>query len=176
MLSCVPEHLPRTQVQEGKRGQEEIATFERNLEPNLFDLQESLPNQTYRPGGYFSFYRTEAKCRLILAAPFRDQVVHDAHLGVMENSRGSFLVGFPKPGEYPKVRLPACQTPGAGHYFSGVTMARLIPAAERISRARALIQKAYPHPVPAEGGKYDFSSRRSKIICARPKTWSSSCR
>jgi hypothetical protein len=36
-------------------------------------------------------------------------------------------------------------------------MARLIPAAERISRARALIQKAYQHPIPAEGGKYDFS-------------------
>jgi hypothetical protein len=36
-------------------------------------------------------------------------------------------------------------------------MARLIPAAERITRARALIQKAYEHPVPAEGGKYDFS-------------------
>ena len=36
-------------------------------------------------------------------------------------------------------------------------MARLIPADERITRARALIQKAYQHPVPAEGGKYDFS-------------------
>jgi hypothetical protein len=36
-------------------------------------------------------------------------------------------------------------------------MARLIPAAERITLARALIQKAYEHPVPAEGGKYDFS-------------------
>jgi hypothetical protein len=36
-------------------------------------------------------------------------------------------------------------------------MARLIPAAERITRARALIQMAYQHPIPAEGGKYDFS-------------------
>ncbi len=38
-------------------------------------------------------------------------------------------------------------------------MARLIPAAERIVRARALIQKARDLPVPAtaEGGKYNFS-------------------
>jgi hypothetical protein len=36
-------------------------------------------------------------------------------------------------------------------------MSKLIPAAERIIRARALIQKARDFPVPAEGGKYDFS-------------------
>jgi hypothetical protein len=36
-------------------------------------------------------------------------------------------------------------------------MSRLIPAAERIKRARALIQKARDLPVPAEGGKYNFS-------------------
>ena len=38
-------------------------------------------------------------------------------------------------------------------------MSRLIPAAERIVRAQALIQKArqLPVPAPAEGGKYNFS-------------------
>ena len=36
-------------------------------------------------------------------------------------------------------------------------MAKLIPAAERITRARALIQKARDVPVPAETGRYDFS-------------------
>jgi len=36
-------------------------------------------------------------------------------------------------------------------------MPKLIPAAERLVRARALIQKAREYPVPAEGGKYDFS-------------------
>ncbi len=36
-------------------------------------------------------------------------------------------------------------------------MAKLISAAERILRARALIQKAREFPLPAEGGKYDFS-------------------
>ncbi|MBE3040536.1 MAG: hypothetical protein IMZ62_17195 [Chloroflexi bacterium] len=36
-------------------------------------------------------------------------------------------------------------------------MSHFIPAVERIQRARALIQKARDLPVPAEGGKYDFS-------------------
>jgi len=36
-------------------------------------------------------------------------------------------------------------------------MARLIPAAERIQRARALIQEAREFPVPARGGKYDLT-------------------
>lgn len=38
-------------------------------------------------------------------------------------------------------------------------MSRFIPAAERITRARELIQKArqYPLPLPDEGGKYNLS-------------------
>lgn len=36
-------------------------------------------------------------------------------------------------------------------------MARLIPAAERMTRARALIQKARELPVPPETGLGDFS-------------------
>ena len=36
-------------------------------------------------------------------------------------------------------------------------MSRLIPAAERIARARALIQAARDLPVPADGGRGNFS-------------------
>jgi hypothetical protein len=36
-------------------------------------------------------------------------------------------------------------------------MARLITAAERIARARKLIQEAREYPVPSRGGKYDLS-------------------
>ncbi len=36
-------------------------------------------------------------------------------------------------------------------------MSRLIPAAERIVKARVLIQKARDLPIPAEGGRADFS-------------------
>jgi hypothetical protein len=38
-------------------------------------------------------------------------------------------------------------------------MSRLIPSAERIVRARKLIQQAYDLPVPAISGKYDLSYR-----------------
>lgn len=36
-------------------------------------------------------------------------------------------------------------------------MAKLIPAAERIVRARALIQKAREFPIPPESGRHDLS-------------------
>ena len=36
-------------------------------------------------------------------------------------------------------------------------MSRLIPAAERLQRARALIQKARQVPIPAGSTKYDLS-------------------
>jgi hypothetical protein len=36
-------------------------------------------------------------------------------------------------------------------------MAKMIPSVERIKRAHALIQKARDLPVPADGGKYNFS-------------------
>jgi hypothetical protein len=36
-------------------------------------------------------------------------------------------------------------------------MSRLIPVAERITKARKLIEKARKLPVPAETGKYDLS-------------------
>ncbi len=126
------EHLYQAflRARKGKRKQEEIAAFERNLEPELFKLQESLQDQTYQPGGYFSFYRTEAKRRLISAAPFRDRVVHHALVGVMEpfferrfifdsyaNRKGKgthrrklarFLPGrYFVPGKYKKAWLPA---------------------------------------------------------------------
>jgi hypothetical protein len=38
-----------------------------------------------------------------------------------------------------------------------IFMSRMIPSAERITRARALIQKARKLPLPADGGKYNFS-------------------
>jgi hypothetical protein len=44
-----------------------------------------------------------------------------------------------------------------GRSSSGGDMARLITAAEKILRARELIQKAHEYPVPLGAGKYDLS-------------------
>ena len=68
----------------GKRGRYAAAAFEHRLEDNLFDLQEELRAQTYRPGAYHSFYIHEPKKRLISAAPFRDRVVHHALCNLIE--------------------------------------------------------------------------------------------
>jgi len=68
----------------GKRHKEPVARLERNLETELFRLQDELKDRSYRPGQYRSFYRTEAKRRLISAAPFRDRVVHQALVYVIE--------------------------------------------------------------------------------------------
>ncbi len=68
----------------GKRCHANVAAFEHRLEDNLFTLQKELLDQTYKPGGYDSFYIHEPKRRLISAAPFRDRVVHHALCNLIE--------------------------------------------------------------------------------------------
>ncbi len=54
-----------------------------DLENNLLQLERELHAETYRPGGYTSFYITDPKRRKISAAPFRDRVVHHALMNVI---------------------------------------------------------------------------------------------
>jgi retron-type reverse transcriptase len=71
-------------ARKGKRGLPHVARFEYGLEHELFQVQDELCSGAYQPGPYRSFYRTEAKRRLISAAPFRDRVVHHALVQVIE--------------------------------------------------------------------------------------------
>ncbi|MEE9354054.1 MAG: reverse transcriptase domain-containing protein [Methylococcaceae bacterium] len=68
----------------GKRSKISTATFEMALEDQLITLQQELQTQTWRPGGYYSFYIRDPKLRLISAAPFRDRVVHHALCNIIE--------------------------------------------------------------------------------------------
>jgi RNA-directed DNA polymerase len=68
----------------GKRGKPEVAAFERELEPNLFRLQEELLARTYQPAPYTHFSIHDPKPRVISAARFRDRVVHHALVRVVE--------------------------------------------------------------------------------------------
>jgi RNA-directed DNA polymerase len=68
----------------GKRDRAAVASFEFDLEGNLWRLQEELNQQTYQPGPYTNFYVYEPKRRLVSAAPFRDRVVHHALCQVIE--------------------------------------------------------------------------------------------
>jgi hypothetical protein len=72
------------QARRGKRGREEVAAFEYDLEKNLLQLQAELQTATYRPGPYRHFWIHEPKRRKISAAPFRDRVVHHALCQVIE--------------------------------------------------------------------------------------------
>jgi len=76
--------LAYRKASKGKRGHPNTAAFEFRLEENLLHLQADLLAQTYRPGGYSSFFIHEPKRRLISAAPFRDRVVHHALCNLME--------------------------------------------------------------------------------------------
>ncbi len=77
-------YLAYRKARKGKRGKPPAATFEYDLEANLFQLQQELVTKTYTPGAYHSFYIHEPKRRLISAAPFRDRVVHHALCNVIE--------------------------------------------------------------------------------------------
>ena len=68
----------------GKRGRQAAAGFEMTLEDQLIRLQRELKDQTYRPGGYYSFHIRDPKKRLVSAAPFRDRVVHHALCNIIE--------------------------------------------------------------------------------------------
>lgn len=62
----------------GKREKQDVQTFERNLEDNLFLLHQQLKNKTYRHGNYSAFYITDPKLRHIHKAEVRDRIVHHA--------------------------------------------------------------------------------------------------
>jgi retron-type reverse transcriptase len=71
-------------ARKGKRGKASCATFEMNIEEELFCLQEELIAKTYRPGPYREFTIYDRKPRKISAAPYRDRVVHHALCRVIE--------------------------------------------------------------------------------------------
>ncbi len=50
--------------------------FERNLEDNLFALQNELKNKTYRHGKYQAFYVYDPKLRHIHKAEVSDRIIH----------------------------------------------------------------------------------------------------
>jgi len=65
-------------AQRCKRFKPDILRFNYSLEPELFQLQEELINQTYLPGEYRTFKIIDPKPRFISAAPYRDRVIHHA--------------------------------------------------------------------------------------------------
>lgn len=71
-------------AQRRKRSKVDVLDFEQNLESNLWDIHNDLIYKTYQPGKYKTFYVYDPKVRLIMAAPFRDRVVHHALCNIIE--------------------------------------------------------------------------------------------
>ena len=60
----------------GKKAKADVASFERNLEDNLFDLALQLKNETYKHSGYKHFVVSDPKKRDINKAEVCDRIVH----------------------------------------------------------------------------------------------------
>lgn len=71
-------HQAWNRVRRGRRSQGDVLAFERELEPNLIDIQNSLIWKTYRTGPYRRFRVFEPKERLIGALPLKDRIVQHA--------------------------------------------------------------------------------------------------
>lgn len=70
---------------QGKKKKEDVVTFGRFLEDNLFDLQRDLKNKTYKHGSYKSFYIRDPKVRHISKASVKDRVVHHLVSNILED-------------------------------------------------------------------------------------------
>ncbi len=66
-----------------KRNKSDVATFELNLERNIFDLYMDLKNGTYKHGPYKGFWIHDPKLRRIHKATVRDRVLHHAVFKVL---------------------------------------------------------------------------------------------
>jgi RNA-directed DNA polymerase len=62
----------------------EANSFAYHVESSIFDLQEELSHQTYKPEPYRYFTIYEPKERIISVATFKDRVVHHALIGILE--------------------------------------------------------------------------------------------
>lgn len=64
------------EFKKGKKKRKDLQVFERNLEDNLFLLQEALQKRTYKHGSYQAFFVQDPKKRHIHKAKVADRVVH----------------------------------------------------------------------------------------------------
>ena len=62
----------------GKKKKQDVVNFSRNLMDNIVELHGLLVNNTYRHGGYESFFVNDPKRRHIHKASVRDRLLHHA--------------------------------------------------------------------------------------------------
>ncbi len=68
---------------QGKSYKWYVLQFLENFEHNLYTIQKSLINKSYKPGQYDTFYIYEPKLRMISAAPFIDRIIHHCLVNII---------------------------------------------------------------------------------------------
>lgn len=77
-------HAAWGRVIRGRRMQHDVLEFERDLEPNLIAIQESLIHKTHRTGPYRTFKVFEPKERGVAALPLKDRVIQHSLIAAIE--------------------------------------------------------------------------------------------
>ncbi len=76
-------HAAYRRARAGKRYKPEVLAFDERQEENLLALRDELRSGAYRHGPYRHFIVNDSKKRSIMAAPFRDRVMHHALCAVI---------------------------------------------------------------------------------------------
>lgn len=84
---CSSEHLFATwrKFSKGKHSKSDVQAFERHLEENIFEIQESLSTGRYKHGSYEPFIVHDPKSRQIHKASVTDRLVHQAVIDIIES-------------------------------------------------------------------------------------------
>ncbi len=77
-------HAAYLRARKGKRHRRSVDRFSFGLETELLSLRREVLDGSWRPGELRAFEIRDPKPRTIHAAPFRDRVLHQALMGVME--------------------------------------------------------------------------------------------
>lgn len=72
--------LAHNRAKKHKGYKDEVIKFEFDLENNLYNLMDSIKNNTYKLSNYFSFKVYEPKERTIKALPYKDRIVHQWYI------------------------------------------------------------------------------------------------
>ena len=76
--------LAYKKARKGKSKKDYVIEFEKDLENNLFNLQDELKNLTYQPSPLKTFIVRDPKLRKISKSEFKDRIVHHALIKIIE--------------------------------------------------------------------------------------------
>lgn len=77
-------YLAEKRAKKGKKLRKDIIEFNKNSNDNILQLYKELKEETYKTGEYYHFTIYEPKARNISKLPYRDRIVHQAIINILE--------------------------------------------------------------------------------------------